>query len=35
MRWNGHTDQPIANWQPKTGWLPLRCDRLVLVEKPH
>ena len=22
MRWNGHTDQPIANWQPKTGWLP-------------
>ncbi len=23
MRWNGHTDNPYADWQPKTGWLPL------------
>ena len=22
MRWNGHTDNPVANWQPKAGWLP-------------
>jgi regulation of enolase protein 1 (concanavalin A-like superfamily) len=22
LRWNGHTDFPIVNWQPKTGWLP-------------
>ena len=22
MSWNGHTDEPIADWQPKTGWLP-------------
>lgn len=23
MRWEGHTDDPIAGWQPTTGWLPL------------
>ena len=23
FRWNGHTDDPVPNWQPKTGWLPL------------
>lgn len=23
FRWKGHTDDPIAGWQPKTGWLPL------------
>ncbi|MDJ0768692.1 MAG: InlB B-repeat-containing protein [Ilumatobacter sp.] len=22
MRWNGHTDNPVAGMQPKTGWLP-------------
>ncbi|MCB0130388.1 MAG: InlB B-repeat-containing protein, partial [Caldilineaceae bacterium] len=22
MRWAGHTDDPIAGWQPKTGWVP-------------
>jgi hypothetical protein len=22
IRWKGHTDDPIAGWQPKTGWLP-------------
>jgi hypothetical protein len=22
FRWMGHTDDPIAGWQPKTGWLP-------------
>jgi hypothetical protein len=23
LRWQGHTDNPISNWQPKSGWLPL------------
>jgi uncharacterized repeat protein (TIGR02543 family) len=23
LRWNGHTDDPISGWQPKTGWNPL------------
>jgi len=23
MRWNGHTDDPVAGLQPKSGWLPL------------
>jgi hypothetical protein len=22
FRWKGHTDDPIAGWQPKTGWIP-------------
>ena len=22
-RWNGHTDKPLAGWQPKSGWIPL------------
>ena len=22
MLWNGHTDEPIHNWQPKSGWEP-------------
>ena len=22
MRWNGHTDDPISGWQPKSGWNP-------------
>jgi uncharacterized repeat protein (TIGR02543 family) len=22
MRWQGHTDDPISGWQPKSGWLP-------------
>ncbi|MCA8942746.1 MAG: DUF1349 domain-containing protein [Planctomycetes bacterium] len=25
MRWNGHTDYPIAGTQPKSGYLPLGC----------
>ncbi len=23
MRWKGHTDDPVAGWQPKSGWYPL------------
>ncbi|RMH70691.1 MAG: hypothetical protein D6680_22990, partial [Cyanobacteria bacterium J007] len=23
MRWTGHTDDPVPNWQPKSGWNPL------------
>ena len=23
MRWSGHTDDPVAGWQPKSGWFPL------------
>jgi regulation of enolase protein 1 (concanavalin A-like superfamily) len=23
IRWTGHTDNPIAGWQPKTGYLPI------------
>ncbi|MDX1436060.1 MAG: hypothetical protein R3335_04570, partial [Anaerolineales bacterium] len=23
MRWKGHTDNPVAGWQPKSGWFPL------------
>jgi len=23
FHWNGHTDDPVPDWQPKTGWLPL------------
>jgi uncharacterized repeat protein (TIGR02543 family) len=23
MRWTGHTDDPISDWQPKSGYLPL------------
>lgn len=23
MRWEGHTNDPVAGWQPTTGWLPL------------
>jgi len=23
LRWNGHTDDPVPDWQPKTGWWPL------------
>jgi hypothetical protein len=22
MRWTGHTDSPVAGWQPKSGWIP-------------
>jgi hypothetical protein len=22
FRWEGHSDDPVAGWQPKTGWLP-------------
>jgi hypothetical protein len=22
MRWQGHTDNPVSGWQPKTGWNP-------------
>lgn len=22
MRWNGHTDDPVSGWQPKSGWIP-------------
>lgn len=22
MLWNGHTDDPLPNWQPKSGWTP-------------
>jgi regulation of enolase protein 1 (concanavalin A-like superfamily) len=25
LRWDGHTDNPVAGWQPKTGYLPLGC----------
>jgi len=25
MRWNGHTDNPVAGTQPKSGYLPLGC----------
>lgn len=23
VHWNGHTDDPVAGWQPKTGWRPV------------
>ncbi len=23
VHWNGHTDDPVAGWQPKTGWKPV------------
>lgn len=22
LRWNGHTDDPVSGWQPKSGWIP-------------
>lgn len=22
LRWNGHTDNPVSGWEPKSGWIP-------------
>ncbi len=35
LRWRGHTDNPKAGWQPKTGWIPFGAGGFFTFEKPR